>query len=183
MHHTNSRVLAPEEIYALSEKVFQAGIRAGLDYDSCKDLLQWVVIKCCVTQKALFNSARGSLEGFLYHMAKNTAVDMQRRTWRWSPIDPADLLVICEQQNADCIEQQELHDEQLARLHDALKGLHLAFASKKQYEAFMEVALLGHREKDVAEKLHLAESTIAGAKRRGIQHLRKLMHKDELLAS
>ena len=109
------------------------------DYDSGKDLVQEVALKCWRDPKIRFNPRKGTLEGFLYRIARNTAVDMWRKNKNKivpCPVDDVELTAMLEglPQERDDAEFREKCREMLER---GIREMYRRYPSKDGNDAFV----------------------------------------------
>jgi RNA polymerase sigma-70 factor (ECF subfamily) len=148
---------------AFAPKVKSFLIRRGLDTPSAEDLMQDVLLSVW-TKAGLYDTSRGSLQAWIFTIARNALIDRARRRKpdlsidmiEWDPVD-----------ESESSEQRLLREERASRLKvamqsissDQLAVLHLAYQDELS-------------QSEIATKLGLPLGTVKSRLRLAYTHLR-----------
>ena len=149
--------------------------RLGWDYDSRRDLLQEVALKCWNNPRIRFNPQRGSLAGYLACIARSIATDMWRKSRR-CPLPMEDLEQML---GADGGEAGADDGELLARRRELMargvRELRRRYPSKAGIDAFLMFSHDGLSVREIASRLQVKENFVNVAAHRGVERLRNIV--------
>ena len=131
------RPVRPEEVYENKGLIIEIGRHLGMDYDSCQDLVQDVAVKCWNSTRIGFDPSKGTLQGYLARIARNTAIDIWRKNrHNATPIEEKDLVQRLE--NNGCHIDRELERKEIsAQIERGIEQLYRRYPSKKANDAFV----------------------------------------------
>lgn len=171
------RPVSPEEVYANRRLVMNVAKRLGLDYDSGKDLVQEVAIKCNNNPKIRFNPLKGTLTGYLARIAFNTAVDMTRRNKHLPvPMEDVELAARMEAEVPEMVDE-ELYRKRGELLERGIREMYRRYPSTEGIDAFVMFWRYGMHAKQVAEKLLVEERFVNVAAHRGLERLKDIVRR------
>jgi len=150
----------------LAPKVKGLLMRRGLDSASAEDVMQDVMLNVW-TKAGLFDPSRGSLQGWVFTIARNAMIDRVRRQKpnisidmiEWDPVD-----------ETEGSEQRMLREEQAGILQVAMKAIpadQLAVLQLAYHEELTQT--------EIAAKLGLPLGTVKSRMRLAYAHLRGAM--------
>ncbi len=151
---------------ALAPKVKGLLMRRGLDSASAEDLMQDVMLNIW-TKAGLYDATRGSLQGWVFTIARNAMIDKLRRRKpdisidmiEWDPID-----------DVEGTDQRMVREEGIATLQGALKTIpanQLAVVQLAYQEELTQA--------EIAKKLGLPLGTVKSRMRLAYAHLRNIL--------
>lgn len=154
------RPVTPEEVYQNKGLIIETGRRLGMDYDSCLDLVQNVAVKCWNDKRIGFDPSKGTLQGYLARIARNTAIDIWRKNrHNATPIEEKDLVLILE--NNGCHIDRELARKEIRALIDrGIEKMFTLYPSKNANEAFVMRFIDGAPTRTVMDTLGVDENYV-----------------------
>jgi RNA polymerase sigma-70 factor (ECF subfamily) len=150
----------------LAPKVKALLMRRGLDAAAAEDLMQDVMLSVW-TKAGLYDPTRGSLQGWVFTIARNALIDRIRRKKPDISIDMIEWEPVDESENS---EQRMLREERAAKLQSALKTIAAEQLSVLQL-AFQEELT----QTEIAARLSLPLGTVKSRMRLAYAHLRSAM--------
>jgi len=150
----------------LAPKVKGLLMRRGMDSASAEDVMQDVMVSVW-TKAGLFDPARGSLQGWVFTIARNAMIDRIRRQKpdisidmiEWDPVD-----------ESEGSEQRMLREERAEALRVAMKAVPAEQVAVLQLAYHEELS-----QTEIAAKLGLPLGTIKSRMRLAYAHLRAAM--------
>jgi RNA polymerase sigma-70 factor, ECF subfamily len=150
----------------LAPKVKGLLMRRGLDAASAEDVMQDVMVSVW-TKAGLFDPSRGSLQGWVFTIARNAMIDRIRRN---KPDISIDMIEWDPADESEGTEQRMLREERAEILQVAMKAI--------PAEQFDVLQLAYHEElsqTEIAAKLGLPLGTVKSRMRLAYAHLRTAM--------
>jgi RNA polymerase sigma-70 factor (ECF subfamily) len=152
----------------LAPKVKGLLMRRGLDSASAEDVMQDVMLNVW-TKAGLFDSSRGSLQGWVFTIARNAMIDRVRKQ---KPNISIDMIEWDPADESEGSEQRMLREERAAILQVAMKAI------PTDQQAVLQLA---YREEltqtEIAAKLGLPLGTVKSRMRLAYAHLRGSMER------
>lgn len=172
---TEIRPVSPEEIYANQWVIMDVAKRLGWDYDSRRDLVQEVALKCWNNPRFRFTPQRGSLAGYLACIARSIATDMWRKSRR-CPLPMEDLeLMLGADDGATGTDDEELLARRRELMARGIRELRRRYPSKAGTDAFLLFSRDGLSAREIAGRLQVKESFVNVAVHRGVGRLREIV--------
>ncbi len=173
------RPVSPEEVYENKGLIIEIGRRLGMDLDSCQDLVQDVAVKCWNDKRIGFDSSKGTIQGYLARIARNTAVD----TWRKNrhnaiPIEEKDL--VQKREDSGCHVDKELDMKEIRALIDrGIEKMYMLYPSKNANDAFVMRFIEDIPTKAIMETLAVDEGFVNVSVHRCIKRLATIIRQFE----
>ncbi len=180
------RCLTAEEICAHQRLIEGVAHRFGWHEGDIRveELVQEVLLKCCLGSHVKFDASRGTLEAFLAKIAENVARDVLRKERRRSAkVENCDDLSDWADDRVASPDFAVEQKERRRRLERLLWKLKRGETSERNYAAFEMFKLEGVRAKEVAHRLGMKESDVNRATARCLQRLIRLGSEEMRCAS
>ncbi len=167
---TGIRPVSPDEIYANQWVIMDVAKRLGWDYDSRRDLVQEVALKCWRNPRIRFNPQRASA-----CIVQSVATDMWRKSRR-CPLPMEDLEQMLGADGGEAgTDDGELLARRRALMARGVQELRRRYPSNASIDAFLMFSRDGLSVREIASRLQVKENFVNVAAHRGVERLRNIV--------
>lgn len=175
------RYLTCDDVYCAHNKkvvaaIMNVGKRLSWTREECEDLVQMVAIKLD-RKKIVFDPDRGTLEGFIATIAKNTALNIvrkQKKRIKCTGVD--DIGAVKDLDALDNYEDRSIERmEAIELVRRGIREMYRIYPSKTQIDAFVMFSLKEMSGKEVARKLGVSESYVNVSANRCKKYLKEII--------